>query len=114
MPMITTRVNRPISKETEKKLAKAYGEAISLLPGKTEKWLMLDFAENCRLGFHGENDAPQAFVHLQVFGGSGAAAYNALTGRICALLEREMHIAPENVYVRYDETAHWGWNGENF
>ncbi len=114
MPFIHTRVNRPISKETEQTLAKAYGEAISLLPGKTENWLMLQFEENCRLWFKGKDEQALAFVQVQVYGGSTASAYDALTGRICTLLEKEMHILPENIYVKYEETDHWGWNGSNF
>lgn len=114
MPFIHTRVNRPIEKETEQRLKKAYGEAISLLPGKTEKWLMLQFEDNCRLWFQGQDDQAMAFVEVKVFGGASASAYGALTGRICTLLQEEMHILPENIYVKYEETEHWGWNGSNF
>ena len=114
VPFIHTRVNRPISKEAEQTLAKAYGEAISLLPGKSEQWLMLQFEENCRLWFRGQNENAQAFVQVQAFGKNNAAACDALTARICALLEEHLHISPENIYVRYDETTLWGWNGANF
>ena len=114
VPFIHTRVNRPISKEAEQTLAKAYGEAISLLPGKSEQWLMLQFEENCRLWFRGQNENAQAFVQVQAFGKNNAAACDALTARICALLEEHLHISPENINVRYDETALWGWNGANF
>lgn len=114
MPFIHTRVNRPIAKETETALAKAFGDAISLLPGKTESWLMLQFEENCRLYFQGQDAAPLAFVKVQVYGASTAPAYNALTGRITALLEQHLAIPAEGVYVSYEENSHWGWNGNNF
>lgn len=114
MPFIHTRVNRPIAKETEAALAKAFGEAITLLPGKTESWLMLQFEENCRLWFKGSNQEPVAFVQVQVFGKNDASACDALTGRISSLLENYLQIAPENIYVKYEETNLWGWNGANF
>lgn len=114
MPFIHTRVNRPISKETEKTLAAAFGDAISLLPGKSEKWLMLQFEENCRLYFQGQDACPMAFVKVQVYGTSTAEAYDALTGRISSLLEQHLMIRPDHVYISYEETSHWGWNGNNF
>ena len=114
MPFIHTRVNRPIAKETEAALAKAFGEAITLLPGKTESWLMLQFEENCRLWFKGSNQEPVAFVQVQVFGKNDASACDALTGRISSLLEKHLQIAPDNIYVKYEETNLWGWNGANF
>lgn len=114
MPFIHTKVNCSIPRETEKQLATAYGQAISLLPGKTESWLMLQFEENCRLWFRGCPDQPTAMVQVQLYGKADAAACDALTGRICALLEEHLQIAPENVYVKYEETNLWGWNGANF
>lgn len=43
MPYIHTKVSNEISPEQEKSLKTQLGEAISLLPGKSEQWLMLDF-----------------------------------------------------------------------
>ena len=34
--------------------------------------------------------------------------------RICALLEDHLSVRPENIYIKYEETSHWGWNGSNF
>ena len=68
MPFIHTRMNRPLSKEKEQALSQALGKAIELIPGKTENWLMLQFEDNCRLWFRGENENPMAMVQVQVFG----------------------------------------------
>lgn len=114
MPFIHTRMNRPLSKEKEQVLSQALGKAIELIPGKTENWLMLQFEDNCRLWFRGENENPMAMVQVQVFGKAKAEYYDALTKRICALLEEYLSIQPENIYVKYEETSHWGWNGSNF
>ncbi|MBE5787744.1 MAG: hypothetical protein E7324_09440 [Clostridiales bacterium] len=114
MPFIHTKVNRPIPQETEKKLSRQLGQAISLLPGKNENWLMLQFEENCRLYFKGSDENPLAFVNVKLFGASSEAAYQKLTAEITRILKTELHIAPENIYVQYDEIDHWGWNGANF
>ena len=79
MPFIHTRVNRPISQEAEKKLAKDLGQAINVL-GKSESWLMLQFEDNCRLYFKGDSQKPLAFVNVKLYGRASTDAYNKLTG----------------------------------
>ena len=113
MPMIHTRVNIPIPKETEENLARRLGEAIRLL-GKSEEWLMLHFDEKCSLYFRGKSDSPMAYVEVKLLGSAGTDAYAFMTQEICHILKEELAIPPECVYVYYDETDDWGWNGSNF
>ncbi len=113
MPFIHTRVNRPISQEAEKKLAKDLGQAINVL-GKSESWLMLQFEDNCRLYFKGDSQKPLAFVNVKLYGRASTDAYNKLTGKIMAMLEETLSIPADGIYVEYEETPHWGWNGSNF
>ena len=113
VPFIHTRVNRPISQEAEKKLAQEYGQAISLL-GKSESWLMLQFEDNCRLYFKGDSRKPLAFVNVKLYGKAGGAAYEKLTEKVTGILGETLDIPADGVYVEYEETEHWGWNGSNF
>ena len=114
MPFIHTRVSKPIPKETEAALAKAFGEAIELIPGKSEKWLMLQFEDNCRLYFKGDCQKPLAFVNVKLFGASDETSYQKLTKELTRILGDQLSIAPDQIYVQYDEIDHWGWNGSNF
>ncbi|MBE5783168.1 MAG: hypothetical protein E7329_07645 [Clostridiales bacterium] len=114
MPFIHTKVNRPIAKETEQELSRRMGQAISLLPGKNESWLMLQFEENCHLYFKGDNSKGLAFVNVKLFGASTDAAYENLTAEITRILQDTLSISPDCIYVQYDEIDHWGWNGSNF
>ena len=113
MPFIHTRVNRPISQEQEKRLAREMGQAIELL-GKSEQWLMLQFDDQCRLYFKGDSQKPLAFVNVKLFGRADGAAYQRLTGKITQLLSDVLAIPADGIYVEYEETGHWGWNGSNF
>ena len=114
MPFIHTKVNCEITKEKEQELSRQLGQAISLLPGKSESWLMLQFEDRCRLYFKGDCAKPLAFVNVKLYGAAGAAAYDRLTGKITQILGAELGIPPEGIYVEYDETEHWGYNGSNF
>lgn len=113
MPFIHTRVNRPITQEQESALARQLGQAITIL-GKSENWLMLQFDDNCRLYFKGDSQKPLAFVNVKLLGSAEKDAYERLTARITQILADALSIAPDGIYVEYDETQHWGWNGSNF
>lgn len=89
------------------------GKAIALIPGKSESWLMLSFEDNCRLYFKGKNDQPTAFVEVKLFGKASGEAYNKMTAAITDILKQQLNIQPDHIYVKYEETAHWGWNGNN-
>lgn len=74
MPYIATQVSTPLTPEKEKVLKERFGQAIELL-GKTESWLMLSFADNCRLWFQGNQEQPSAFICIKLFGKASPAAY---------------------------------------
>ncbi len=114
MPFIRTHFTGTITPAQEAALKEGFGKAIALLPGKTQRWLMVEFADNCRIWFQGGNEAPLAMVEVSVFGSSTDAAYEKLTAEITRLLTGELNLKPENIYVKYAETSHWGWNGGNF
>ena len=41
MPFISTKTNVTVTKEKETQLKERLGQAISIIPGKSESWLML-------------------------------------------------------------------------
>lgn len=114
MPCIATKTNAAIGAEKEKILKEEFGKAISLLPGKSESWLMLTFEENSHIYFRGKGEEKLAYVEVSVFGSAPADAYERLTKEITGILCRELGISPDGIYVKYSETQHWGWNGGNF
>ncbi|MBR2460129.1 MAG: hypothetical protein IKB34_02705 [Clostridia bacterium] len=113
MPYINTTVNVPIPPKTEKELASELGKAITLIRGKTESWLMLNFTENSKMYFAG-SDAPTAMVEIQIFGSASDKEYDALTAATCRLISKKLNIPEDRVYVKYGEYDRWGWNGQNF
>ena len=114
MPFISTKTNKSIPAETAKKLKEAYASAIELLPGKTEKWLMLSFEGDVTMAFHGDMDSPMAFLTVSLVGKASREAYDALTVRLCEIMGDVLGIASDMVYVKYEEVDHWGWDKINF
>ena len=55
MPFINAKVSVAISQEQEKQLKERLGQAIAVIPGKSEQWLMTGFQDNYHLYFRGDN-----------------------------------------------------------
>lgn len=114
MPFINSKVSVSMSEEQEKELKTRLGQAIALIPGKSESWLMTGFEDNYHLYFRGDNSQPMAFVEVKVLGGENHTAFDALTGEICKIFGDVLGIAADHIYVKYEAVKNWGWNGSNF
>ena len=114
MPMIITKTNASISVEQEIILTKAFGEAIALLPGKTEEWLMLSFEDGARMAFRGSCDRELCYIEVNLLGAASREAYDKLTARLCELIHETLGIPTDGIYVKYEEAKTWGYDGFNF
>lgn len=114
MPFINSKISVKVNEEQEKQLKQELGEAIRIIPGKSENWLMVGFEDEYKLYFKGDNSEPLAFVEVSVFGSENPAAFDKLTGRICEIYNKILGIKPDHIYVKYEATSNWGWNGGNF
>ncbi|MBR2724523.1 MAG: hypothetical protein IKB72_03710 [Ruminococcus sp.] len=113
MPFINTMVTTEITFEKEEILKAKLGKALSLI-GKPEAYLMLNFAENCRLWFAGSNDEDAAYVEVALLHSAPKASYAKLTEAICDVLNEELSIPTNRIYVKFSETEYWGWDGSMF
>jgi len=41
-------------------------------------------------------------------------ASSKMTARVCEILQAQLGIPGDSVYVSYFGTSNWGWNGSNF
>jgi len=114
MPFIGSKVSVKISKEKEEIIKRKLGEAIQLIPGKSETFLMVGFEDEYSLYFAGEKLEKGAFIEVKIFGKASKEAYADLTAAICSIYEEELEIPQNKIYVKYEEVQDWGWNGKNF
>ncbi len=111
MPFINMKTNINISKEKEVAMKQKLGKDIELIPGKNENGLMISFEDQCSLYFRGESDKAIAFVEVNILGSADKSAYNNLTAAISNMLNEELGITPDQVYVKFEEISNWGSNG---
>ncbi|AWK51833.1 hypothetical protein DIC82_12755 [Clostridium beijerinckii] len=114
MPFIGSKITVKISKEKEEIVKKRLGEAIKLIPGKSETFLMIGFEDEYTLYLGGEKLDKGAFIEVKIFGKASKEAFSVLTKEICSIYEEELQIPQDKIYVKYEEVENWGWNGSNF
>lgn len=114
MPFINSKISVPVSTEKKEILKTKLGEAISIIPGKSETWLMVGFEDNYDLYFQGNQNAPTAYVEVKVFGTMSDDTAKKMTKAICNLYQDELGVPADRTYVKYEEVSKWGWNGTNF
>ena len=113
MPYINTKTNIAITKLQEEEIKSRLGQAVSCL-GKSERYLMVNMEDHCRLYFAGDTTEPAAFVEVRLFGKASAKAFDAMTKEVTDIVTDVLGISGSRIYVQYEEVPHWGWNGSNF
>ena len=114
MPFIHTITAKKVNADTEAALRKKFGEAIALIPGKSERWLMLALSDGCRMAFRGACDEDAVMAEVSLFGQASDGDLNRLTKRLTDVLCEELSVPSDRVYVKYTMTEQWGYDGENF
>ena len=113
MPFIDTKITIKLNPDKKEKLKEEFGKAITAL-NKTETYLMVGIDDNYELWLGGKRLEKGANVSVSLYGSSSAENYNKMTGLICDILEAELGIPGNAVYVTYHPVKDWGWNGSNF
>lgn len=113
MPMIQAKVTMELPQEKRDVLKAEFGKAISLM-NKPESYLMIDLSDKADLYFGGKKLDKGAYVEIKVLGNVDAGASSKMTARVCEILQSQLGIPGDAVYVSYFGTSNWGWNGSNF
>ena len=114
MPFISTKTNVNVSKEKEIELKEKLGQAISIIPGKSENWLMVAIEGDVPMYFQGDDSKPVAFVEVKIFGNATSDVYSNMTKELSSIYNEVLGIPADRMYSRYFGSADWGWNGNNF
>ena len=114
MPYIETKTTVKLTDKTARALKEAFADAITLIPGKSEEWLMLNTIGDCKMSFRGDMDTPCAMIKVEIFGKAKDSEYDRLTEEICARASKILAVPSDRIYVRYEECFRWGYNGFNF
>ena len=114
MPFISTKTNVEVTKEKETQLKERLGQAIAIIPGKSESWLMLAIEGDIPMYFRGDDSQPVAFIEVKIFGNASSDVYRKMTPELTKIYSEILGVSPDHMYIRYFGSEDWGWNGNNF
>lgn len=114
MPFIHISTSKKIEDADQEKLMKEFGKEISILKGKTEKWLMVKISDEQAMCFQGDSKTPCVMIEVSIYGRFQNQEYQKLTEALTDTVLRITEIPAERIFVKYIETDHWGWNSSNF
>ena len=113
MPFIQVKTTEPLTAGQKEKLTRELSGITKDCLGKGENWIMLGFEDAAELSFQGSAEKI-AYVEVKCYGKPAASGADAMTSRVCGLMETSLGIPANRVYVSYWGTDMWGWNGNNF
>jgi phenylpyruvate tautomerase PptA (4-oxalocrotonate tautomerase family) len=116
MPLIQLDTSCDLAtQEKRNALAKELSGLAALVIGKPEQYVMAVVHENVAMTMAGET-GDCALVTVKSIGGLNRNVNQALASEVCKLLDRELNIVPERVYLTCMElpATHWGWKDRTF
>ena len=113
MPMIEAKVTMQLPAEKREILKAEFGKAISIM-GKPESYLMINLVDGQDLYFGGNKLDKGAYVEVKVLGSVDGGASDKMTARVCEILQNELGIPGNAVYVSYWGTGNWAGTAGTF
>jgi phenylpyruvate tautomerase len=116
MPLIQIETSCSLPDINRKQaLAKLLSQLASEASGKPEQYVMASIHDGLTMTMSGSN-GPCALVTVKAIGGLSKAVNQAFASKISQLLQKELSIPPNRIYITFEEldSNHWAWNGKTF
>jgi len=83
--------------------------------GKPEQYVMACVRDKAAMVMSG-GAGPCALVSVKAIGGLSRAVNQGLAGKISQMLQKELAVPTDRIYITFTELAasHWAWNGKMF
>ena len=110
MPFIIARVNTHIDKNQELAIKSEMGRAITLIPGKSEKYLMLGLEDDYKFYLRGDSQKA-ALIEASIFGNEDHEGFKEFARETTKIFNEVLNIPPENIYINFADIKTWAVNG---
>lgn len=115
MPCIQIKTNTKVDSSSADNIKTQLGKSIAWLPGKSEQWLMVSIEDQCQMYFGGTTGRPIAMVEVKILGSQvDKDGAEHMTEEITGVLKQVLGVEPADLYIKYEASPDWGWNGKNF
>jgi phenylpyruvate tautomerase PptA (4-oxalocrotonate tautomerase family) len=116
MPLIELDTSCEVAEAGKKQtLAAGLSRLAAEGTGKPEQYVMACVRDRMAMVMSGQA-GPCALVTVKAIGGLSPSVNQGLAGKITQMLQKELAIPPERVYVTLEELdpGHWAWKGKTF
>lgn len=112
MPLLKIQTNQTIESPADSALLSSASKAVSKILGKPEDYVMVSLESNTSMLFAG-SDAPLAYLELKSLGlaEERTAEYSKA---LCELMESELSIPQDRIYIEFCNGQRHGWSGRTF
>jgi phenylpyruvate tautomerase PptA (4-oxalocrotonate tautomerase family) len=111
MPLIIVNTNLTLEKKQKEAIKSGFGKAITLLPEKSEKILMVDISDSHTIYFGGE-DAERAYVDVRIMKSSNFEQKAEFTRAVFELLYETTGLKDSEIFIIINEYDIWGGFGK--
>jgi phenylpyruvate tautomerase PptA (4-oxalocrotonate tautomerase family) len=114
MPYLNVTTNISIANTQTSKLLCQFSQLLADKTGKPEDYVMVEITADKPMLFAGNNQ-PLAYVECKSIG-LEMTQTKPLAAAICQLLQTQLQIDSERVYIEFSDCKadYWGWNGSTF
>jgi len=114
MPFIETKLSVKLEENKKENLQNALTDAVALAFGKPKSFVMTGIEDGQSLYMGAKKLENGAYLSIKLLGNTTKTVCSQLTQKICEILNQELNIESQNVYVSYHPVDLWGWNSQMF
>ena len=111
MPLINLQVSAVLSPLEKDDISKELGSLIGLMPGRSEKYLMIGIKDGYTHYLAGKKLEQCAFMDLRLLGRESEEGQELFVVSAQKSLSKLLDIPIENIYTNILEMPHWGARG---
>jgi len=114
MPMVRILAGGEIPEDKRREIIAEASRAVSEVLGKPDAYMMASIEKGAIC--MGGNFDKCAFIEVRSIGGLSLPNNEALSARLCELMESRLGIPPNAVYLNFIDmpASNWGWNKSTF
>lgn len=110
MPYIAVSTSKTVTNTQKANVIARLGEKISVIPGKTEEKLMIEISGEKTMAFAGKQ-RELAYVDVKCYGTVKFSDKKAFTEEVFKIIEEELSLPTDAIYLSFGEFETWGTMG---
>lgn len=114
MPLLKIQTNATLTNEQQKAVTKTLSEAVAVMLGKPERYVMVSLEHNSNMLFAGTDEA-LVYLELKSIGLSEDKT-TEYASTLCKIISQHLEIATDRIYIEFTNAQRhlWGWNEATF